>query len=137
MLSLLQIIRAKVPSCQRFPANRTGLAHNFVRCAKRSLPRRGDLCAISKCGQMCLCRGFYRWAERQTAWQMEGMDSPWPEEVGESSAPVGQNNTRFHRPARRPGMRWAHSTAAEQPQPEPPLWTSCSFRSNRSSPQSL
>ena len=42
-------------------------------------------------------------AERQTAWQMPGTDSPWKDVVGESRAPVGAKSTRRHFPARRPG----------------------------------
>ena len=36
----------------------------------------------------------YRWVERQTAWQMPGMDSPWKEEVGDRRAPVGAKTIR-------------------------------------------
>ena len=40
-----------------------------------------------------------------TAWHTPGMDSPCWVEVGESSAPVGQNRMRRHRPDISPGMR--------------------------------
>ena len=45
-------------------------------------------------------QGRHLTALRRTAWQMEGMDSPWPEEVGESSAPVGAKRMVFHLPSR-------------------------------------
>ena len=71
------------------------------------------------------------------AWQMPGMDSPCMVDTGESSAPVGQKRTRFHRPDWRPGRTMVVSTAALHPHPEPPQWTSWASRSKRSRPQSL
>ena len=59
-----------------------------------------------------------------TAWQTPGMDSPWKEAVGECSAPVGQNKILFHLPARIPFSWYPVRTEAQQPQPEPPQWTS-------------
>ena len=59
-----------------------------------------------------------------TAWQMDGMLSPWSVEVGESRAPVPQKSRRLQRPCFIPLSRKPVSTAAEQPQPEPPQWTS-------------
>ena len=58
-----------------------------------------------------------------TAWQMDGMLSPWSVEVGESRAPVPQKSRCLQRPCFIPLSRKPVSTAAEQPQPEPPpLW---------------
>ena len=51
---------------------------------------------------------------------MPGMLSPCPQETGDMRAPVPQNNTRFHRPSRTPFSSIEQSTAALQPQPEPP-----------------
>ncbi len=56
---------------------------------------------------------------------MPGMLSPCWEEVGDMSAPVGQNRRFFSSPRSNMGSRWAHNTLAEQPQPDPPAWTSC------------
>ena len=50
--------------------------------------------------------------------------SPTSSFQGESSAPVGQKSTRFHRPDWRPGRTMVVSTAALHPHPEPPQWTS-------------
>ena len=44
-------------------------------------------------------------AQMQRAWQMEGMDSPWKLEVGESRAPVGAKTIFFHFPCRIPERR--------------------------------
>lgn len=71
-----------------------------------------------------------------TAWQMDGMDSPCWVEVGESRAPVGQKRMFCHFPSRIPLSRYPVSTVAEHPQPEPPQWTSCFFRSKIITPQS-
>lgn len=43
--------------------------------------------------------------EMQRAWQMEGMDSPWKLEVGDSRAPVGAKTIFFHFPCRMPERR--------------------------------
>ena len=51
-----------------------------------------------------------------TAWQMDGMLSPWSVEVGESRAPVPQKSRRLQRPCFIPLSRKPVSTAAEQPQ---------------------
>ena len=55
--------------------------------------------------QMCSWDTHYFSAERQTTWQMPGMDSPWKLEVGDSSAPVGAKRMRFHFPDRIPESR--------------------------------
>ena len=56
--------------------------------------------------------------------------------LGLNKAPVGANTSRRHRPRRRPSSRYPFSTAAEQPQPEPPACMSCFSRSYSSIPQS-
>ena len=72
-----------------------------------------------------------------TAQAMEGILSPCMVVVGESSAPVAVNRILFQRPSRIPFSRYPHSTVAAQPQPEPPAWTSCYFRSKIRRPQSV
>ena len=64
--------------------------------------------------------GCQRKVLMHTAWQIPGMDSFWNALVGESSAPVGANTIRRHRPSRSPESRYPLNTEAEQPQPEPP-----------------
>ena len=49
--------------------------------------------------------------------------------AGESSAPVGANSTRFSSRRCSRGSSHVHSTAAEQPAPEPPACMSCRARS--------
>ena len=64
-----------------------------------------------------------------TAWQIEGMLSPCCAEVGDISAPVAAKSTRFQIPFSIAGRICPASTEAQQPQPEPPLFTPCVLRS--------
>ena len=51
-----------------------------------------------------------------SAWQMDGMLSPWKLDVGDSSAPVGAKRIFFRWFASICRSRYPHSTLAEQPQ---------------------
>ena len=64
-----------------------------------------------------------------TAWQMPGMLPPCWQLRGDMSAPVAATSTRFQVPFAMPFSIWPQSTEAQQPQPEPPQWTSWVFRS--------
>ena len=68
---------------------------------------------------LCTPAAFYA-VTRCTRWAMPGMLSPCWEEVGDIRAPVPMNSTLFSSLRSILLRIYELSTAAEQPQPEPP-----------------
>ena len=76
--------------------------------------KRGETLDAPKSGQL----------SKQSRWAMAGMDKLCCRLAGLIIAPVATKSTRCHSPRASAGSTCAASTAAEQPHPEPPQFTS-------------
>lgn len=80
---------------------------------------------------------IHSYASKSTACATDGIGLPCLLVVGDISAPVATKSTFLSSPFFIRFIMCEQSTDALQPHPEPPLFTSCSFKSKIINPQSL
>ena len=100
MLSCLELYCCSPRPVNGFAPCGTGGTNDFMGFSKTGSFHKKSFVQFIYATNVCAGQKHYFSAEIQTAWQMPGMDSPWNEEVGESSAPVGANKIRFQTPSR-------------------------------------